>query len=173
MRRLIVGILALALGIFGLAAGSLGQKASAPRGEVRIVDKFSNAWGFIVLYTMEHLMEIDRQGNLVPRLATGWRWVDDRTLEVKLRRGVRFQNGEAFDAEIVKLNWEENTRQRQPHMVGIHMSFRPGSRVEIRDPYTVRFISPATDGGMQNKLTNMHLASRQFYRELGWGKSQW
>jgi peptide/nickel transport system substrate-binding protein len=125
------------------------------------------------MYTMEHLMEIDRQGNLVPRLATSWRWVDDRTFEVTLRRGVRFQNGEAFDAEIVKLNWEENTRQRQPHMIGTHMNFRPGSRVEILDPYTVRFISPEPDGGTLNKLTNMHLASRQFYRELGWGESQW
>ena len=173
MRRLIVGILALALGIFGIATGSLAQKAPAPRGEVRIVDRYPNAWGYWVMYTMEHLMEIDRQGNLVPRLATSWRWVDDWTFEVTLRRGVRFQNGETFDAEIVKLNWEENTKQRQPHMIGAHMNFKRGSRVEILDPYTVRFISPEVDGGMLNKLTNMHLASRQFYRELGWGDSQW
>jgi ABC-type transport system substrate-binding protein len=168
-----VGLLALALGTLGVATGSFGQKASAPRGEVRIVDKSPNAWGWMVMYTMEHLMELDRQGNLVPRLATGWRWVDDRTFEVTLRRGVRFQNGEAFDAEIVRLNWEENTRQRQPHMIGTHMNFRPGSRVEILDAHTVRFISPEADGGLLNKLTNMHLASRQFYRELGWGESHW
>ena len=43
---------------------------------------------------------------------------DDRTLEVTLRQGVTFHNGEVFDAEIVKLNWEENTRLRQPHEVG-------------------------------------------------------
>jgi len=29
----------------------------------------------------EHLIELDKDGNLVPRLATGWRWLDDRTLE--------------------------------------------------------------------------------------------
>lgn len=37
----------------------------------------------------------------MPGLALSWQWLDDRTLEVKLRRGVKFHNGEVFDAEIV------------------------------------------------------------------------
>ncbi len=48
--------------------------------------------------------ELDKDGELVPRLATSWRWLDELTLEVKLRRGVTFHNGEVFDAEIVRLN---------------------------------------------------------------------
>ena len=63
-------------------------------------------------------------------------WLD-RTLEVT-RQGVRFHNGEIFDAEIVKLNWEENTRLQQPFRTGTFMNFKPGSRLEILDPYTVR-----------------------------------
>ena len=76
---------------------------------------------------------------LVPRLATSWRWLDDRTLEMPLRQGVTFQNGEVFDAEIVKLNWDENTRLRQPHLPGGYLNFQPGARLEIIDPHTVRF----------------------------------
>ena len=83
-------------------------------GELRIVDKNPLNWVSIVYNVFEHLMELDKDGTLVPRLATGWRWLDDRTLEVTLRQGVTFHNGEVFDAEIVKLNWEENTRLRQP-----------------------------------------------------------
>jgi ABC-type transport system substrate-binding protein len=30
-------------------------------------------------------MSLDHDGNLVPRLATRWQWLDDRTLEVTLR----------------------------------------------------------------------------------------
>lgn len=34
-------------------------------------------------------------------LATEWKWIDDLTLELKLREGVTFHNGEAFDADDV------------------------------------------------------------------------
>jgi ABC-type transport system substrate-binding protein len=29
----------------------------------------------------EHLITLDKDGKLVPRLATGWRWLDDRTFD--------------------------------------------------------------------------------------------
>lgn len=35
------------------------------------------------------------------QLATSWKWIDDRTLELELRRGVKFHNGDAFDADDV------------------------------------------------------------------------
>jgi peptide/nickel transport system substrate-binding protein len=35
------------------------------------------------------------------QLATAWRWVDDKTLELDLRRGVTFHNGDAFTADDV------------------------------------------------------------------------
>ncbi len=122
---------------------------------------------------MEHLIEADNTGTLVPRLATGWQWLDDRTLEFKLRQGVQFHNGERFDAEIVKLNWEDNIRLRQPHIMGTFMNFHPGSRLEILDPYTVRFLFPEPDGGALAKLSAMHIGNRQFYRDLGWGEKSW
>jgi len=34
-------------------------------------------------------------------LATSWKWLDDTTLELKLREGVTFHNGEEFDADDV------------------------------------------------------------------------
>jgi peptide/nickel transport system substrate-binding protein len=122
---------------------------------------------------MEHLMEIDKDGALVPRLAASWQWLDDRTLEVTLRQGVKFHNGEVFDAEIVQLNWEENTRLRQAHMPGEYLNFKPGSTLEIVDPYTVRFVFPEPDGGVLAKLSIMHIGNRQFYRDVGWGEKHW
>jgi peptide/nickel transport system substrate-binding protein len=92
---------------------------------------------------------------------------------VKLRPGVTFHNGEVFDAEIVKLNWEEMARLQQPHIAGAFLNFKPGARLEIVDPQTVRFISPEPDGGALAKLTAMHIGNRQFYREVGWGEKHW
>ena len=38
---------------------------------------------------------------LVPGLATSWNWVDDRPLDVTLRDGVKFHNGETLTADYV------------------------------------------------------------------------
>jgi peptide/nickel transport system substrate-binding protein len=137
------------------------------------VDKNPLNWIWIVYNVFEHLMDLDKDGQLVPRLATSWRWLDDHTLEVTLRQGVKFHNGEVFDAEIVKLNWEENTRLRQPYRAGVFLNFQSGSRLEILDPYTVRFVFPEPDGGALAKISLMHLGNRQFYREVGWGERSW
>jgi ABC-type transport system substrate-binding protein len=173
MQRLIVSSIMCTLVIFGWGTMSSGAQAPTPRGELRIVDKHPGNWASVTLHVFEHLIELDKDGKLVPRLATSWQWRDDRTLDVTLRQGITFHNGEVFDAEIVKLNWEENTRLGQPHISGAFMNFSPGSRLEILDAQTVRFIFPAPDGAALAKLSAMHLGNRQFYRDMGWGEKHW
>ena len=173
MHKLFVGSVILVLCLLGWSTSGIGEQPLAPRGELRIVDKSPLNWIWISLNVFEHLIELDKDGKLVPRLATGWQWRNERTLEVTLRQGVKFHNGEVFDAEIVKLNWEENTRLQQPHGTGPYWNFKPGSRLEIIDPHTVRFVFPEPDGGAMARLVLMHLGNRQFLRELGWGEQSW
>ena len=173
MQKLIVGSLILMLSTLGWGTSSFGQEVPAPRGELRIVDKNPRNWVSITLNVIEELMTLDQDGNLVPRLATRWQWLDDRTLEVTLRQGVKFHNGEVFDAAIVQLNYDETFRFRQPHRNGTYMNFQPGSRLEIIDSHTVRFLFPEPDGAALVKISNMHMANRQFHRELGWGEKSW
>ena len=173
MHKLIGRSLALVLLTLGWGTQGLGGQVPAPHGELRIVDKYSLNWASISLNVFEHLMELDKDGTLVPRLATSWQWRDDRTLDVTLRQGVTFHNGEVLDAEIVKLNWEENIRQRQPHIQGEFMNFPAGSTLEILTPQTVRFLFSEPDGGVLAKLSVMHIANRQFYRDVGWGEAHW
>ena len=173
MQKLFVGSIVLMLCTLGWGVSGFGQEVPAPRGELRIVDRRTNNWNTIAYNVFEHLMEFDKDDKLVPRLATSWRWLDDRTLEVKLRQGVTFHNGEVFDAEILKLNWEENTRLQQPHLAGEYMNFKPGSRLEIIDSHTVRFTFPEPDGGALVKLSSLHIGNRQFHRELAWGEKHW
>ncbi len=173
MRKLVGVSVVLALVILGWSDRSLAAQVPVPQGELRVVDKHPLNWVYLVYNVFEHLIEVDRHGKLVPRLATGWQWLDDRTLEVKLRQGVRFHNGETFDAEIVKLNWEESIRFKQVHVPGKFLNFTPGSRLDIIDPYTVQFVFARPDGGALAKLTLMHIGNRQFYSELGWGEKSW
>ncbi len=170
MKRLVVVSIVLMFVTLGWSDTSLGEQTPAPRGELRIVGL---NWVSIAWNVFEHLIEYAPDGTIVPGLATSWQWLNDRTLEVTLRQGVKFHNGEVFDAEIVKLNWEENTRLAQPHISGAVVSFKPGSRLEVIDPYTVRFRFPEPDGGVILKLSFMHIANRQFYRALGWEEKEW
>jgi peptide/nickel transport system substrate-binding protein len=173
VKKFVIGGIVLVLITVGWSTMSVGEQRPAPRGELRIVDMHPANWASVTLHVFEHLIELDKDGKLVPRLATSWQWRNDRTLEVTLRQGITFHNGEVFDAEIVKLNWEENTRLGQPHISGAFMNFTPGSRLEILDAQTVRFIFPEPDGAALAKLSAMHLGNRQFYRDVGWGEKHW
>lgn len=90
-----------------------------------------------------------------------------------LRQGVTFHNGEIFDADIVKLNWDENNRLHQPHRGGGYWNFKPGSTLDIVDPYTVRLVFPEPDGGALAKMSILHVGNRQFYRDVGWDERSW
>jgi ABC-type transport system substrate-binding protein len=173
MKKLFVRSIVFLLITCEWGVSSVAQEPPAPRGELRIVDKHLDNWAWITHNTREHLIEFDKDGKLVPRLATDWRWLDDRTIEFTLRQGVTFHNGEMFDAEIVKLNWEEGLQQPVPYAAGTYMNFKPGSRMEIVDPQTVRFIFPEPDGGALIKFANLHIGNRQFYRDLGWREKHW
>src|SRR5262249_55239725 len=173
MKNFVVGSIVLMLVTLGWSNWSLGEQVPAPRGELRVVDNSSFNFITVVYNVFEHLLDIQEGGKFVPRLATGWRWVDDRTLEMTLRQGATFHNGEPFDAAIVKLNWDENTHVQQPFRAGAFLSFKTGARLELLEPYTIRFHFPARDGMALVKLSDMHIGNRQFWAEQGWGDKSW
>src|SRR5262245_27773011 len=87
------------------------------------------------------LIERDADLNLVPLLAESYRSVNQTTWEFKLRRGIRFHNGEPFDAESVKYSLE---RLVDPKLkLRGASAFTPLTQVEIVDPLTVRVHSKA------------------------------
>jgi peptide/nickel transport system substrate-binding protein len=117
----------------------------------------------------DKLFDIDEQLNIVPQLATGYRWEDPTTLTISLRQGVRFHDGEMMTAEAVAYSLN-----RHLTMQG---SFRRGEigsmqSVEVVDPQTVRvklrepfapFVSQLTDrAGMIVSPRAAEAAGRNF-----------
>ena len=89
----------------------------------------------VAAHIFDTLVERDQNLKIVPALAAELpKLVAPTVWEVKLRKGVKFHNGEEFNAESVKFSLE---RAKEPAMRG-SSNFKPIERVEIVDPYTVR-----------------------------------
>ncbi len=66
---------------------------------------------YALIQMFEGLLKFDVQGNLQPSLATSWQWAEDKKSVVfKLREGVVFHDGEAFDAEAAVFQYRARRR---------------------------------------------------------------
>jgi peptide/nickel transport system substrate-binding protein len=95
--------------------------------------------GFSVMGSIfDNLIERGYDGSIQPMLADSWSTPDPTTVEFKLHQGVKFHNGETFDANSVKFSIE---RFLDPKMAAPLAGTFPKSfqGVEIVDDYTVRF----------------------------------
>lgn len=95
------------------------------------------AIGEIVHYNiLEGLTKINMDGSVTPLLAESWSMEPDgRSYTFRLRKGVKFSDGEAFDASAVKFSFErakESTSNKARKAV-----FDNIARVDTPDPSTV------------------------------------
>lgn len=200
-----------ALGLIGAATGSLilprMSFAQGKRPSVTIaVQKITNnntldIWneqsnvGERVFFPnfWEGLILRDWMGNQgpVPGLATEWKRIDDKTLELKLRQGVKFHNGDELTAEDVVFSFSKervfgNTEPKggktifesdnKPTSVkelpaavpGIGRRLWPAlAGVEAVDKYTVRFHNATPDVTLEGRLYSggSQIANRRAWDE--------
>ena len=89
----------------------------------------------------DKLFDIGLELEIVPQLAAAWEWTDDKKgLVVNLHPGVKFHDGEPFDAAAVKFNIERHltmpgsTRKRDINAI---------TGVEVIDDYTAKLVLSA------------------------------
>jgi peptide/nickel transport system substrate-binding protein len=116
------------------------------------------------------LFRRDNDMVLRPHLATSLRRINDVTWEVKLRRGVRFHNGEPFDASSVKFTVD---RIKDPKLTS-DMSFwlTPLQEVKIIDPYTVHLIHSAPYALVDFEVSRIYPLPPKFVQQMGNEKYQ-
>lgn len=78
------------------------------------------------------LVSWDADNNVIPMLATEWEFLDEDSIQFKLREGVTFHDGEPFTAEDVKYTYE---RARDHTIVKNNFSWLES--VDVVDDYTV------------------------------------
>ena len=147
--------------------GTAAAAATAATPVINIVDPSPVNWLSITWNTMEELVRVDKDGRTVPTLAESYRWINDTTMEFKLRKGVSFQDGEPFNAKVFRRSFDEVQKAVNPHPPGAFLNFPKETKLEVVDDYTVRFVFPSTDSAAVMKFRGMHVASTKFWTTNG------
>lgn len=88
------------------------------------------------------LINRDKDMKLVAELAESWKPLDERSWELKLRKGVKFHNGEDFNADAVKFTLD---RVKVPGATQVSSGFTTIEEVKVPDPYTVHIVTKRPD----------------------------
>ena len=109
--------------------------------------------GRIVFATFcDKLFDIDEKLNIVPQLALSHETsADGKEVTIKLRPGVKFHDGEPFDAEAAKYSIERHmtlpTSFRKPELASV-------DRVDVVDPLTIKLVLKAPFSPLIAQLTD-------------------
>ncbi|WP_300063455.1 ABC transporter substrate-binding protein [uncultured Roseobacter sp.] len=109
---------------------------------------------------MEPLVHRDHAGTIVPALATEWApsEEDPNVWVFKLREGVTFHDGAAFDSSDVKFSLERAMTEDSDYKELL------ASVAEVRAPdaYTIEIVTNGPNPIMPNNLTNMFIMDKEW-----------
>src|SRR6476646_2657022 len=100
----------------------------------------------------DKLFDIDEKLNIVPQLALSHETsADGKEVTIKLRPGVKFHDGEAFNAEAAKFSLERHLTFpgsfRKPELAAV-------DRIDVVDPLTIKLILKAPYSPLVAQLTD-------------------
>jgi peptide/nickel transport system substrate-binding protein len=120
----------------------------------------------ILINIFDPLVRRDAKGVLQPSLATSWKLVDPNTWEFKLREGVKFHNGEEFNAETVQFSLERIFKEGSKSPI---QELRSVESVEVVDPLTIKVHTTTVDPYIPDKLALFAgmMVPKQYLEEKG------
>jgi peptide/nickel transport system substrate-binding protein len=115
----------------------------------------SNTTGRISFNVFDALIFADPADGfrLKPMLAESWKRLDDRTLELALRRGVKFHSGDDFTSEDVKFSLERSLDPKNGFALA-RSALATIDRIETPDPYTVRIVTKQPDPLLEFRISS-------------------
>lgn len=125
-------------------------------------------WGSATIAPLQFdaLTEVEEGGEIVPALATSWHAETERLWVFELRQGVRFSNGEPFNADAVVsaiafLKTDEGrTLLTSGQVTNI-------ARVEPRGEHTVAIHTAEPDAMLPRRLRVIHMLPPKYFAEQG------
>ncbi|TQV74082.1 ABC transporter substrate-binding protein [Aliikangiella marina] len=148
-------VLGLLLGLSGHLDASelkIAYFAQDPPSIVPLSPAFDPDSYTVIAQIFDGLVYLDLNGHFQPGLATSWQPLTDTRWVFRLRRGVKFHNGEDFNAQAVKFTFDYILNPE--NQAGNNWIFSSLESVETvpQDPYVVIFNTKFPDGLFLNRL---------------------
>lgn len=135
-----------------LAAGKLTVSLAQDPGSWDPIDTFLVAWATVATNIFEGLTYRGPDLKLVPGLAESWEEKDNgKLIRFKLRQGVKFHNGEPFNAAAVKFTFDRLLGE-QGAKGPQRSNYSSIDSVEVIDDYTVDMKLKSADPVLLTKL---------------------
>lgn len=113
----------------------------------------------------EPLLYFDENVKLQPKLAESWEMSDDGlSYTFHLRKGVKFTDGEDFNASAVTALYD---RAMADDSLRLHARVAKWEKVDVVDDYTVTIVLKEPDNTFLNKLAQVVVVSPKAIKELG------
>ncbi len=115
----------------------------------------------------QQLASVGLDGRAVPVLAESWEVVDDLTWRFNLRRGIKFSNGESFNAHAVKaafdfLASDEGKTYSQSRSLGVFIA-----STTVIDDFTVEIKTPSPQPVLAKLTTTQSIQAPKNFADLG------
>ena len=158
MKKIISLITIIVFGSLTLFAQSKDILTVAGHEANLTLDPIATTMRTVITHTrplmFDSLVSRDEKGNFIPSLATSWKTINELTWEFSLRKGVKFHNGEKFDASSVQKTYGILLDPKQRKSQGFLWSGI--DRIEKIDDYKVRI---HTKKPMGTLLTNLAIGA--------------
>ena len=164
---------------FALAVLAVSLAAAAPawaQGELRVAIPWtpenldptmnlSSLRSQVGVSLFDSLLGRDADGKIVGELAESWRALDERTWQLKLRRGITFHNGEPFNAEAVRFTFQRvlNPEQKSPNRATVSEV----ERVDVVDDLTVNLVLRSPYAPFLARLIDFPMVPPKYTTEKG------
>ena len=148
------------------AAGAPAKVVVGLNSDVRSFDPINtldSTTDRVITHIYEYLFTRDRDMKLAPLLAESGRSLDDLTWEIKLRKNVKFSDGEPFNADTVKANIEYIVKKENnsPRRVRIDLV----KSATVVDQHTVRITTEKPFPTLLEGLTEIYMAPTKAIKE--------
>src|SRR3990172_486503 len=113
----------------------------------------------------DRLLSVDDQGKYRPALAESRRLVDAPTWQFKLRKGLKFTNGDAFAAQDVKFSLEFvlDPANKPPN----RSRFTDIREIQVVDRHTVNLVTKDPSGALLSNVFRLYVLPSAYYKAKG------